>query len=156
MTWEETLSYGKEVEHFVLSKIQDKYPKAFIKDGRHSPWDIYVPEIKMKIEVKSDVMSNKTGNIVIETSFGAKPSAISTTTAHYWVFFDRHFLIWITPDHIQDAIAESKAELKRFVGGSDKKEKTAYLVPKQLIIKHADFIDKLEYVPKELMGNESE
>jgi len=128
-TWEESLEFGKMVEEYVLSRIQKKYPKAFIRDGKHKEWDIYVPEVKLKIEVKSDVYSNATGNFVVETSFGGRPSALTTSTADFWVFFTGFELIWITKDQIKASIKEAECELRTFKAGTDTKEKTAYLVP---------------------------
>jgi len=39
-----------------------------------------------KIEVKSDRMAHKTGNIYIEVYSRGKESGISTTIAHYWIY----------------------------------------------------------------------
>jgi hypothetical protein len=141
-TFEEALSFGKQVEEYVLSRIQKKYKKAFIRDGNHKEWDIYVPETKTKIEVKSDVRSNKTGNYVIETSYGGRASALTTSTADFWVFFNGYKLIWITKQQIKAAIKESGARLKKFTGGSDVKSKTAYLVPRYFIEVHATKIEE--------------
>jgi len=141
-TWEESLSFGKQVEGYVLSRIQKKYPKAFIRDGRHKEWDIYVPETKTKIEVKSDVYSNKTGNFVIETSYGGRASAITSSTADFWVFFNGYKLIWITMKQIKAAIKESGVKLSKFTGGSDIKEKTAYLVPVYFIEANSTIIEE--------------
>jgi len=150
-SFSDCLHYGKEVEKYVLSRIQKKYPKAFIRDGKHPGWDIYVPETKTKIEVKSDVYSNKTGNFVIETSWGGRPSALTTSTADFWVFFDRYKLIWITKKQIKKAIKESGVKLVTFTGGTDIKSKTAYLVPKYFIEANSTLVEKLNDVPKNLL-----
>lgn len=138
----ESLSFGRMVEEYVLSKIHAKYPKAFIRDGYYKEWDIYVPETKTKIEVKADVMSNKTGNLVVETSYNNRPSALTTSTADLWVFFTGYKLIWITKPQIKKAIRESGAALQKFIGGTDIHEKTAYLVPVYFIEQHATQIDE--------------
>ena len=141
-SWEQALSFGKIVEKYVLSKIQKEYPKAFIRDGLWKQWDIYVPEKKLRIEVKSDVYSNKTGNFVVETSYGGRPSALTTSTADFWVFFTGFKLIWITKDQIMAAIKEGMIKNVRFKGGSDTKEKQAYLVPVPLIEKYSTKIEE--------------
>jgi len=128
-TFEESLNFGQMVEDYVLSRIRKRYPKAFRREGKHPEWDIYVPETKTKIEVKSDVHSNKTGNFVIETSWGDKPSAFTTSKADFWCFFDGYRIIWITKKQIKDAIKESGVKLRKFRGGTDIQFKTAYLVP---------------------------
>lgn len=141
-TWEQALTFGKLVEKYVLSRIQKKYPQAFIRDGLWKGWDIYIPERNLRIEVKSDVYSNKTGNFVIETSYGGKPSALTTSNADFWVFFTGFKLIWITKEQIRKAIRESEVSLKRFTAGTDKKEKTAYLVPVYFIEVNATRIEE--------------
>jgi hypothetical protein len=140
--FKESLSFGKMVEDYVLSRIQKKYPKAFRRDGNHKQWDLYVPETKTKIEVKSDAKSNHTGKFVIETSYGGRPSALTTSTADFWVFFTGYKLIWITKSQIMKAIKESGVRLRKFRGGLDKKEKTAYLLPKYYLEAHATKIDE--------------
>jgi len=149
-SWQEALEYGKMVEQYVLSRIQKKYPKAFCRDGRHKEWDIYVPEKKLKIEVKSDVYSNKTGNIVVETAYNDRPSGISTSTADFWVWFTGCKLIWITMDQIRTAIKESGVRLRKFTGGTDFAHKTAYLVPTYFIEANSTSIEEpLDDLPEQ-------
>lgn len=153
--FEDSLEFGKQVEEYVLSRIRKKYPKAFIRNGYHKEWDIYVPDTKTKIEVKSDVRSNKTGNFVIETSYGGRPSALTTSTADFWVFFDGYQLIWITKEGIKRAIKESGAELKEFTGGTDRKSKNAFLVNRYFIEQNAVMIEKpLEDLPSNFKFNQ--
>lgn len=140
--FDESLAFGKQVEEYVLSRIRKKYKKAFIRDGKHPEWDIYVPETKTKIEVKADVRSNKTGNYVVETSWGGRASALTTSTADYWVFFNGYKLIWITKAQIKAAIKESEAVLRTFTGGTDIKSKTAYLVPVYFIEVNSTVIEE--------------
>jgi len=141
-TWEEALDFGHQVEEYVLSRIHQNYPKAFIRDGRHKEWDIYVPETKLRIEVKSDVYSNKTGNLVVETSYNNRLSGITTSTADFWVFFTGFRLIWITKKQLLVAIKESDVKEKKFKGGSDRHEKTAFFVPVYFIEVNASQIDE--------------
>jgi len=150
LTFEESLSFGKEVEEYVLSRIHKKYPKAFIRDGNHKEWDIFVPEAKLRIEVKADIKSNQTNKFVVETSFGGRPSALTTSTADLWVFFDGSSLIWITKENIKKAINQAGIKLLTFVGGSDIKSKTAYLVPKRFL---RDLADKVDYPLTDLPSN---
>ena len=44
-TFQTDLQVGKDVEKKVLEMIQNKYPKAFVIDGKFSPYDIFIPEI---------------------------------------------------------------------------------------------------------------
>jgi hypothetical protein len=84
----EDLDAGIAIELEVLNIIQKKYPKAYKIDGLFSGYDLFVPELNIGVEVKSDKKSLKTGNIVIEIEFNGKPSALSVTTAKYWVIYD--------------------------------------------------------------------
>ena len=51
--FQQDLKNGKEYESKALAHIQLKYPKAYIIDGYCLDWDIYIPEIKIGVEVKS-------------------------------------------------------------------------------------------------------
>ena len=67
------LKDGKQTENDVLSIIKKKYPKSYIIEGYFKDYDIYIPEKDMGIEVKKDVKSQETGNLVIEVEFNGKP-----------------------------------------------------------------------------------
>ena len=69
------LKRGKQVERMALDLIHTKYPSAYIIDGYNKFWDIYVPELEVGIEVKSDEKSKYTGNIVVEIAFNGRKSA---------------------------------------------------------------------------------
>ena len=82
--------------------------------------------------------SQETGNYVIETEFNNKPSALSTTEADYWVFWDGECEIWTTPWRIREAI--KGLPLREFIGKGDTKMKKAYLCPKERIKNSAEFV----------------
>ena len=88
MSFKEDLAAGREVEEYILKRIQEKYPQAKLMEGYFKEYDIMIPEINKTVEVKSDVKSLHTGNYVIEVAFDGKESALSTTTADWWVFYD--------------------------------------------------------------------
>ena len=111
----EDLKDGKETENNVLAIIKKKYPKSYIIEGYFKDYDIYVPEKYMGIEVKKDVKSQETGNLVIEVEFNGKPSALSTTKADYWVFYDGDNYIWITPTMLKD-LTENCGHVVEFIG----------------------------------------
>ena len=133
-----SLGIGKSVEDVVCEKIKNKYPKAYVIKGYCKGYDIYVPEKDIKIEVKQDKKSNYTGNFVIETEFDGKPSALSTTTADYWVLYDGETFIWITPDRLRQVT--TGMNIVTFTGRGDNKPKKAYLVKKTSILAFADTI----------------
>lgn len=128
------LEAGHNTEKEVLEYVRKKYPMAYRKKGYFKGYDLYVPEIQKSIEVKQDYKSEYTGNIVVEVEFNGKPSALSTTTADYWVFVSHRYLIWITPKQICDAIRKYKTKPVNFVGRGDTLSKKAYLVPTEHLI----------------------
>jgi hypothetical protein len=59
------LQIGQDIELKVLALIQRKYPCACVVD-RFKGYDIWIPELHQSVEVKYDVMSCQTGNIVMQ------------------------------------------------------------------------------------------
>ena len=134
------LAIGHKSEDAVCAKIKKKYPRAHVMEGYCKGYDIYVPETKKKVEVKQDKKSNFTGNIVVEIEFDGKPSALSTTESDYWVFDDGEIYMWITPEILRQIVLPMYAVT--FTGKGDNTPKRAYLVKKDIIIKHALKVDK--------------
>jgi hypothetical protein len=131
----EDLERGFEVEYAVLEIIRKKYPSASLINA-YKGYDIWVPELHKSVEVKYDPMSNETGNIVIEIEMNGKLSALSTTTADYWVFHDDHVFVMMKPMSIVNCIFQNKLQYVEFVGQGDTSKKKAFLVPKELLFKH--------------------
>jgi hypothetical protein len=129
------LARGKAIEDIVLQHVQKKYPSACIVDG-FKGYDIWIPEIHKSIEVKYDPMSNDTGNIFVEIEFNNKASALITTTADYWVFYDDHKFIMMTPMEIVNCIFLNKLVYVNFVGKGDTKDKKGFLIKKDELFKH--------------------
>ena len=156
-TFDRDLGEGKKFEKMVLNELQKNSPEAYIKEGYFKDYDIYIPELKQSVEAKRDKKSQYTGNLVIETSFGGKPSALSTTKANYWVFDCGDEFILTTPVLIKDAVRESKSRLANFIGRGDSVEKTAYLIKKEYIRQNAissgkDLYKVLDFIkPKGLL-----
>jgi hypothetical protein len=126
-----SLESGKETESLVLKLIKKKYPSAYIIEGYYKEYDIFIPEVDIGVEVKQDKKSMYTNNLVIEIEFGGKPSALSTTKADCWVFYDGKELIWITPNKLRWLTRDMRPAV--FVGDGDTVKKKAYLVKKDLI-----------------------
>ena len=130
-SFKEDLEIGRIAEEYILERIKRKYPKAKIMEGYFKEYDIIIPEINQSVEVKQDKKSLYTGNYVVEVSFDGKPSALSTTTADWWVFYDGECEVWIKPDNIWKAV--KGLPIREFVGNGDSKSKNAYLCPKEYI-----------------------
>lgn len=130
------LKVGKYYEKQILSKINKKYPKAYIVQGYCKDWDIYIPELEFGVEVKSDKKSLHTGNIVIEIEFNNKLSALSTTKSKYWVIYDGINYNWFLVDNIKKCIKDNNLIYREFIGRGDVHSKKAYLIKKELIYKY--------------------
>tara|TARA_R110000823_G_scaffold18958_4_gene58874 strand:+ start:3780 stop:4226 length:447 start_codon:yes stop_codon:yes gene_type:complete len=144
MTFQTDLQVGKDVEKTVLIQIQNKYPKAFMIDGKFSPYDIFIPEISKGIEVKSDRKSKHTGNLVIEVSMFGKPSALMATLADYWVIYTGNQFIWITPLQLKNMIVENGLQLRTFIGNGDTQPKKAYLPKIEMVVRYSTSIQNYE------------
>jgi len=132
------LKRGEQIELFILSLIQKKYPLAYKVEGYFKDYDLYIPETNKSVEVKCDEKSKYTGNLVVEVEFNNKPSALSTTKADYWVWYDGHYISIFKTESIHKFIKDYKPKLYSFIGKGDTKEKKAYLIKKDLIYKYSE------------------
>ncbi len=134
-TFQKDLSRGINIENKLLEIIRKKYPSASLIN-KYKGYDIWIPETNKSIEVKYDPMSNQTGNIVIEIEMFDKPSALITTKADYWVFYDDYKFVSIKPVDIINCIFLNKLIYKEFIGNGDTKSKKAFLVPKEILFSY--------------------
>jgi hypothetical protein len=133
-TFQADLERGINVELKALAMIQKKYSSATLVNA-YKGYDIWIPELHKSVEVKYDPMSNRTGNIVVEIEMNGKASAIITTTADYWIFYDDHVFVMMKPMSIINCIFQQKLQYVEFVGEGDTKSKKAFLVPKDELFK---------------------
>ena len=132
MKFNDSLLSGKQSENIILKMVQNKYPKAYIKEGYHKEYDIMIPEIDKTIEVKKDFKSQYTGNVVIEMEMNNRPSGLQTTTADWWVFhLDETEIVWITLERLKEMVEFEDYNLVEFIGEGDEISKLAYLAPKK-------------------------
>lgn len=134
MSFQRDLKKGEAIELEVLDIIKNKYPDAYKVEGYCKDWDLYIPSIKQGVEVKYDIKSQETGNIVVEVEFNGKPSALSTTKAYRWVFHTGDKIIVTTPERLHKVIKDNKLRLVSFVGKGDRHSKKAYLIKVDLIV----------------------
>ncbi len=126
MDFKESLKQGIELEKEFLAIIQKKYPCATLINA-FKGYDIWIPEISIGIEIKRDLKSKETGNILVEIEFNNKPSALMTTTAQYWVFYVGEWLM-IAPEKIKNYIMKGNYKWVEFIGNGDTKPKKAYIL----------------------------
>ena len=129
--FKKNLKVGEISELSVLNIIQDKYPCAIKIEGKHSEYDLWIPELHQSVEVKRDYKSNHTGNLVVEVYMYGKPSGLCATKADWWVFDDGKKLLWIKTRNLKNFILIRNPTLKEFVGKGDNEPKKAYLIKKK-------------------------
>ena len=134
------LDRGVKVENLLLNILKRKYPCSTIINA-FKGYDIWIPEINKFIEVKYDEKSNETGNIVVEIEFNGKPSALMTTTADYWVFYDGNIFVTIEPKEIVKCIFMNKLQYVEFIGKGDSKSKKAFLIKKDTLFAYGKIIN---------------
>lgn len=102
------LEYGVEGENLLLS----------VFDG------------SKKVEVKTDRMAHKTGNIAVEYECRGKPSGISTTEADYWAFiiYSGNYIV-ITKTEMLKKIARYWFTHGKVVAGGDDNASMMVLIP---------------------------
>ena len=138
-TFKADLERGIKVENMLLDILKRKYPASTLINA-FKGYDIWIPEIHKSIEVKYDQKSNETGNIVVEIEFNGKPSALMTTTADYWVFYDGNVFVTIEPKDIIKCIFMNKLQYVEFVGNGDSKSKKAFLIKKDTLFAYGKVI----------------
>jgi hypothetical protein len=130
------LAVGHEIENKILNSLRNKYPSAVLVPGKFKPYDIFVPEKNLKIEVKVDYKSQETGNILIELFMFNKPSALLTTEADFWIIETGKQMFWITPLKIIECIMINNIKSQSILGKGDDQEKIACLVPVDIFKKY--------------------
>lgn len=88
-----------------------------------------------KIEVKTDRMAHKTGNIAIEFQCRGRLSGIATSEADYWAFVlnDNKFVLFIKTDILR-AIARLYYEKGFIKKGGDDKASDMIVIPLKILI----------------------
>jgi hypothetical protein len=139
--FQKDLSRGIEVELMALAIIQKKYPCATLVSA-YKGYDIWIPELHKSVEVKYDPMSNETGNIVVEIEMNGKLSALSTSTADFWLFYDDYVFVMMNKMDIINCIFQNKLQYVEFVGNGDTVSKKAFLVKKSILFSYGRILEK--------------
>jgi hypothetical protein len=85
------LKVGLEYEERALNYFD--YDSVEMSKGNFKEYDFKYEKNNecVKVEVKSDRLSSKTGNFFIEFECRGKPSGLNATTADYWCYFVLHY-----------------------------------------------------------------
>lgn len=128
-SFKKDLLVGQDLENSILKSIRKKYPTAVLVPGKFKPYDIFIPEKDLKIEVKVDYKSQETGNIIIELFMFGSPSALLSTKADYWIIYTGRETMWITPNKIVECIILNNIRSQKILGEGDSEKKLACLIP---------------------------
>lgn len=125
--FENDLKTGQLYEKKALELIQKDYPKAYIQDGYFLDWDIYIPELDMGVEVKSDAQYKKTSNFYVEYECNGKPSGIAATKAkQYYIYLDKLYIL--KTDDLKDK-CRKYLNTKRDKKGGDNMASKGIIIP---------------------------
>lgn len=122
------LEFGNKFEQEALKYF--KFKDFKISKGKFKPYDIELiveDDKKMFIEVKSDRIAHRTGNLAIEFECSGIPSGLTTTQAHKWIYFiEESKEVFIIPvEKLRELISNC-----RVVSGGDGYRSKMYLLPK--------------------------
>ncbi len=131
---------GLKMEADILRSIQYKYPLAHQILGDHKEYDLYVPEVNVKVEVKSDQQAIDTGNFIVEIEMYGKKSGLMTTTADFWAFSDGTNVFWVRTIDLKDLIVWRGVRAINNIGDGKGR---VYIIPVSEIEKIASSAQKL-------------
>lgn len=134
--FQKDLTTGQVLEQRILKSIHNKYPSAVLIPGKFKPYDIFIPEKDLKVEVKVDYKSQETGNIIIELYMFGKPSALLSTKADYWIIHTGAENLWVKPKKILECILLNNIKVQDILGDGDDQTKKACLIPINLFKKY--------------------
>lgn len=137
MTFAESLECGYAAEDRILREIRRRYPCATRIVGRWDGYDIIIPESGVTIEVKKDLRSLDTGNILVEWEFNGRPSGILTTRADWWVVTDDRCDWMIKPQELSYCIFLNRLQYREITGSGDYSPKKVFFIRRDDFLKLA-------------------
>lgn len=139
------LQRGKAIEVNMVKALKSIFPATTLIDGKFKDYDIFIPELSKKLEIKMDEVSLRTGRVVIELEMFGKPSGLLSTKADDWVIYTGKQYLWIKPLKIIECILLNNLNTSTIVGNGDSKPKTVCFIQNDLFKKYCHTIqDVLE------------
>ena len=118
--FKQCLEEGKKYEMETLNYLD--YDEFEFNDDNRYDIKIIKNDIETLVEVKSEKLASRTGNIAIEYFCRGKPSGIATTQAHYYycyvIYNDRYRLFKIPVVDLKEMI-KNKLFVRDCIGGDD-------------------------------------
>ena len=92
------------------------------------------------LEIKTDLLAHKTGNIAIEYEYREKPSGIAKTTADYWAYIlpnaeIKNIILLMETSQLKHVARELSKHPKNIRCGGDDNASKMVLVPIQRLIR---------------------
>jgi hypothetical protein len=152
------LQQGKKYERLATDYFD--YDDLYMSKGYCKEYDFCCVKggEKTYVEVKSDRLAGKTGNLCIEYEYKGKPSGINATTADYWMYFilktvdgDVHSKVnrieayKIPSDDLRDIVKGCRS-----VSGGDGGYSKMYLVKKELVSSYRVYREKKKDIVEDL------
>lgn len=136
--FDKRLPEGEEIEKKALERIQKYYPKAYKKEGNFPYYDIYIPEIKSSVEVKSCPRCHEYGYVVIEFEMNGKQTALCVSRADFWLIWDGKKFHSLRKGDILHCIFVNINKIKYWDGAmdGDSSAKKAWLIPPDLLFNY--------------------
>lgn len=88
-------------------------------------FDVVIPELDLRVEVKYQRAEAKTGNCAIEISYNGEPSGIASTTSDWWAIFTDTELFVAPVETLRALIRDGNF---RLIAGGDNKAAQLALV----------------------------
>lgn len=136
MGFKDDLARGGRVEDALLNRLKTAFRGSERASGNHPQYDIKIPELNLKIEVKYDPMSMQTGNVVVEY-FHRKPSALSVSEADFWFFDLGDREMWFDKAGILDCILSERMNPVCITGTTDRYSKWVFLIPRETFARYS-------------------
>lgn len=131
---------GDEGEDAVLAKVKEFFPQAYRVTDYEPRWDIVIPEIEKTIEVKTDKLANRTGNLAVERSKSSgAPSGIMVSEADLWICVLDDEILMMGREALKGFIEANNFPV---VWGGDRNSAEMYLVPLKKL-KQQDFLYRI-------------
>ena len=140
--WFEDLALGKGIERDFLERVMVAFQNAYQTFGDDTRFDIGIPELDVTVEVKFDIKSLETGNIVIEY-FHRRPSGILVSEATHWLFVTGEEEIWISQRELTKCLLVNAVEPRQIHGPEDRHPKYVFLLRVDLLRACANGVRKL-------------
>jgi hypothetical protein len=124
------LADGKAAEAEVAARLMARLGigEDDIERSSSKGYDLKIVSKGWTFEVKNDLMAHQTGNVAIEYECRGKPTALSVTTAEFWVYkFAGQFFAFRT-ETLRRLLFEEKKYLRQVTGGDAGSNTKMYLV----------------------------